>query len=331
MVRPLAALIMGALAASGCAHAGRVSPAFASERSPRCARETMDRLSPYRMPLAGAVMNSDEAAYLADFPAGARRAARAAGLEPLLVTLLREHDAAGPRPSPRLMALELELSVRMTAFVTQVAAVAFEVKCTADEVRDVLVDLEEREHRGQFRLAIGSLLAGAVTASAAAALTIAREDDTRTPAIISLGGGVVTAALGVLSLERENPRVELAHDPNLLRPVFDGHDEDHLFPSFVFRMLMDPDDGPLGSPRARLLEAWKADLDEVHMERAAAERLLYGTGGVYTARLVEARTKQLERLQETLRSIARDLELLNRYLVRSLYGPAVDFPAPPPP
>jgi hypothetical protein len=325
----LVALMFGMLAV-GCAHAN-TTPKFAEGRSVLCARVTMEGTSPYGMSLAEPLTNPEDAALLADFPPEVRRTARAADLEHLLVALLREREKGGSEPSPRLLSMELELAMRVAAFARQIEAVSFEVGCTASEIKEVLGDLQHRDQRRQFKLAVGSLIVTAVAASAAGAVSLARPDEARTPAIIGIAGGLVTAALGTLAVLRADSQIRLSHDPNLLAPVFTGADPDHLFPTFVFRMLTLPDLGPRGSPRARLLDDWNADFADVGVERAVAERLLYGSGGAYTPALAEARVQHLERLESTLESLARDLELLSRFVVQKLFGPPLSVPASPAP
>src|SRR5262245_1753638 len=96
--------------ALGCAHAsagtrGDSHALAADELESHCARASMGKYGPYRMPLANPVTDPESMSYLADFPFEARRTARAAGLEPLLVAILREKRATGNEPSNRLLSL----------------------------------------------------------------------------------------------------------------------------------------------------------------------------------------------------------------------------------
>jgi hypothetical protein len=63
----------------------------------------MGKFSPYRMPLAGHEEDPTLARYLTVIPPRARRAAYAAGLEPLLARILyerAEHREPSPAPQP---------------------------------------------------------------------------------------------------------------------------------------------------------------------------------------------------------------------------------------
>jgi len=126
---------------------------------------------------------------------------------------------------------------------------------------------------------------------------------------------------------------------NRLTPVWLGADPDHLYPSFVFRMLTFPAAAGGRSPRDQLLETWRRKLDEQSSDaadRSAAERLLLGQGGVYDDDLLTLRADMFEGLESAVNGMTRDLELLDRSLVRVLGSPMVPeavapFPTTAPP
>ena len=290
------------------------------ERESHCARPEMGRDGPYRMPLAGPVEDPESLAYLGGFPREARRTAQAAGLEPLLVALLREKERSGEEPTPGLLAMRQELTMRLEAFETQLSGAAFEVHCTAGQVGDVLAELDHREHARQFGLAVASILVGAVTGVAAGAWALA-DSDSPGSAIVGIAGSAATAGLGVVALGRQDPTVRLTHEHNLLAPIWEGADPNHLYSSFVFHMLTLPDGSEEGSPRASILHAWSQSLDEAGApSRSIAERTLYGAGGDYSAALLQARQEQFTRLEASLQAIARDLELLDRFVVNRIFS-----------
>ncbi len=280
----------------------------------------MDRFSPYRMPLADPVTDPESISYLADFPAEARRTARAGGLEPLLVELLRAKEANQGEPSLRLLSLQAELLLRLSALETQVLSIAYEVHCTAGQVKEVVDELDRREHQRQFTLAVSSLVVGAVGGTASGVLALNDHGNGKGPTIVVVASGLATAVLGAMSLVRQDPRVILLHRHNLLGPVWRGSDPDHLFPSFAFRMLNMPRDAEHGSPRSVLVGAWSAGFAAGGPWHVPIESTMYGAGGSYTRELVDLRQAQLEGLESAVQAIGRDLELLNRYLVRKITG-----------
>jgi hypothetical protein len=114
--------------------------------------------------------------------------------------------------------------------------------------------------------------------------------------------------------------MQYLHPRNLLAPVVAGVDADELYPRFVFSLLVLPAPDGESSPRERLLVRWRGLIDEVvpRSERKSAEQLLYGDGGVYSQELLALRERMYDTLETELNAQARDLELLDRFLVRAL-------------
>ncbi len=301
---------------------GRAPPT--NESDFRCARATMGRDSPYRMPLAGPETDPRLAVHLDVLPPEARRTALAAGLEPLLARLLDERaSAAGPQPSPQQLSMQDALLARVVAFHAQVSAAAFEAGCTADMIQKVLSERAHHEQSRQVTIAIGSLVAGAVAGVAAGVWGLS-DGSSRGPALLSVAGGVASTALGAVALTHEDPPLWFQHARNRLTPVWVGLDPEHHYPSFVFRMLTFASADGGRSPRDELLETWRRRLDDEltdAAERAAAERHLLGEGGVYDDQLLTLRAEMFEGIESAVNGMTRDLELLNRSLVRVLATP----------
>ena len=288
----------------------------------------MGVFGPYRMPLAEPVSDPEDMRLLDVLPPEARRTARAAGLEPLLVRLIRAHGArasGGPESEPLL---QQELTLRLLAFDSQVSALTFEIECTRRLVSELAADLDSQESDRQFGLAASSLVIGAGTGVFAGAWTLAGESD-ELANIVAIGGSIVTAALGTAVLIVPNRGVALEHRQNVLQPIQVGKDPDHLYPSFVFRMLTAVYANDPHPPRDGLLQDFEHSL-EAHVsepQRPIARRILFGVGGSYSRALLETRRELFQLLQSAVQGVARDLELLNRFLVRLLATPATDSPA----
>ena len=109
-----------------------------AEHESSCARNIPVH-SPYRMPLADAVSKPEDMKELDVLASEARRTARAAGLEPLLVKLLRSR-AEGL--TPQALALQQELNLRLIAFDSQLTSLSFETECTRRHIADVAASLD---------------------------------------------------------------------------------------------------------------------------------------------------------------------------------------------
>jgi hypothetical protein len=71
--------------------------------------------------------------------------------------------------------------------------------------------------------------------------------------------------------------------------------------------------------REELVEAWQKQMPAEQRERAL--EVLLGNGGHYGETLLSLRAEMFHNLESAVHGEARDLELLNRYLVRSLTSP----------
>jgi len=308
---------------AGCvaAHSNSSPPTRVAERELRCARDIPVE-SPYRMPLAGPESDPAGMLLLDVLPAEARRTARAAGLEPLLVRLLGTQQIVGG-PVTRAGSLEVldlrhELDLRLLAFDSQLASLAFEVECTRGRIADLLRHLHVREGHRQLNLAVASLVVGAGTGVAAGVVDLAHSPGWLASAL-AISGSATTAALGSAALLVPEQRVFLEHAHNLLRPIRDRADPEHLYPSFVFNMLTAQYPGE-NAPPTRL----QVDLERTvrsyvpHSHYAAANAILFGEGGLYPRALLEARLEMLHHLRSAVQGVVRSLELLDRSLVRVL-------------
>ncbi len=245
------------------------------------------------------------------------RTAQAAGLERVLEALVIEAI-----PGERSVEKRLELLTRLSTLEIQVDALLFEADCVGDQMEAALAQVDERQRRQQLSLAAASIVLGAAAAIGGGVYEIRGREPIGIP-VIGIVGGVAAAGLGVGAFAPARVPVTFRHPRNLLRPILAGEDPDGLYPRFVFRMLTEPraDGGP--SPRDAVLGDWRRLLDEVQEpNRAIAERILYGDGGMYDARLVGIREQMFDVLESHLHSIERELELLYRYAGRLIAEPA---------
>jgi hypothetical protein len=316
-----------ALGLSACAgtFGGKFRPQPASEHETRCARAVMGRDSPYRMPLADPISDPEGLRLLEVLPPEARRTARAGGLEPLLATLLQRKSEQPPAND--LLLRYQELAMRVSAFDAQVSSLAFEVGCTRERVRDLITRLDDEEGNRQLMLAASSLLIGATTSTVAGAWDLFGQES-EGPLWLAVGGGVVTAGIGAASLMVPERVVLLEHRQNLLRPILEGKDAEHLYSSFVFRMLTTRYQGDETTPRDALMHEFDAILQrEVPgVKHARALEILGGTGTYYPREMLEAREAFLHAVELAVAGVARDLELFDRTIVRLFVTP----PTPPP-
>jgi hypothetical protein len=273
------------------------------------------------MPLAGKEEDPALAPELAVLPYRARRAALAAGLEPVLSRILHERAEAGG-PSMLLLAEEQELGLRLAAFDAQLTAAGYEAACTARSLQGLLAELGGEEQTRQFSLTVTSIVVAGVLGTASGVWALA-DASSHAPDVVGIAGSLTLTGLGVASLLHVERTVTLHHPRNRLTPIWRGVDPDHLYPTFVFRMLTSPDPALGQTPRDELLAAWREQLARAlpTWRENDADQLLFGDGGIYSDAALALRAGMFDAIGSAIQGIARDMELLNRSLVRALTTP----------
>lgn len=282
-----------------------------------CLRTTVGRPG-LASELAGAVEDPALLEFLRDVPADVRRTARAAGLEALLAALLRARATAPDERSIEVVAMRLQVVMRISALELELAALLFEADCTGDQMEAALLELDQRAGKQELGFTIASIAVGAI-AGLGAGLWDLEGGSSAGPAALGIVGGVATAGLGVAALVPRRGRVVFAHPRNLFGPIVEGEDPQRLYPAFVFRMLTSALPGQQ-VPRDELLADWQAIVDEATpaKRRELARRVLYGAGGVYDGALLDARERMYDALESQLNAFDRDLELLYTFFARVL-------------
>jgi len=278
----------------------------------RCVRGAPGRDSPYRENLPGAVADPQLAVHLEGFSPEVRRAAHSAGIEPRLASLMRERRVRGGQPSLALLAMRQAIEAQLASLETQLITVEFEAECSIALIKQTLEQLDAHERSRQLTLAVVSLVIGAASATAAGIWDVSGTDSNG-PLALGIAGGSASALVAAATFFPRRRPVVFMHEHNLLAPIVRGSDVDRLYPTFVFRLLTLPSVTAEPTPRDRLLAEWHDLMDEAIPadDRARAEAVLFGDGGVYDGDLLALRQRLFETLESTVDSLARDVDLLN--------------------
>jgi hypothetical protein len=291
-----------------------------------CLRTTVGRVGLGAVALPGPVEDPELSTHLATVPADVRRTARAAGLEPILAALLRARATAPDERSIALVAMRLQVVMRISSLEIELAALLFEADCVGDQMEAALVELDRREGKQELALTIASIAVGAI-AGVGAGLWDLQGGESKGPAALGIAGGVATATLGAVAFVPRPGRVVFAHERNLFVPILVGDDPDRLYPAFVFRMRTAGEAGQ-PTPRDELLAEWQRIVDGSlpASRRALARKILRGGGGVYDAALIDVRERMYDALESRLNAFDRDLEVLYRFFGRVLDDPTLGAP-----
>lgn len=287
-----------------------------------CLRITADRRGFGEHERDAPVIGPALQAQLDTVPPDVRRVARAAGLESVLAALLQAELVKPDDSSMGRVAMRLQVVLRISSDEIALAALLFEADCTGDQMEAVLLELDRRAGKQELALTIASIAVGAA-AGLGAGLWDLQGTESKGPAVIGVAGGIATAALGLAAFIPRRGRVWFPHERNLFEPIVTGEDPDHLYPPFVFSLMMAPRSPGESTPRDELLADWASIIDGAipPARRSLARTLLFGKGGVYDGNLVDVRERMYDALESQLNAFDRDLELLYRYFGRLLDDP----------
>jgi hypothetical protein len=246
-------------------------------------------------------------------PVEIQHVARAAGVEAELGVLL----GTMPDTTRDRVEIKLHLITRLSTLEIQLASLLFEVQCLGAQMDATLRELDNRQRKREIGLTVSSILVGAVTSAVGGVWEI-QTDTGEGPAVLVISGGVASATLGLVAFTAGRHAVVYPHELNLLTPIATGEDPDGIYPRFVFWMLTTPPSPGAPSLRDHILLDWRRILDEgvAPRDRALAESLLYGPGGVYDVDLLDVREQMFDVLDSHIAGIDLQLELLYGFSAR---------------
>ena len=251
-------------------------------------------------------------ALLAHYPRRALLTANAVGLLPALQALLAMQEEARQHPGPAAELAVLRqrqlLAAQVALVSSTVASLAAELDCEgerADQVAGYLKSLDD--HRTQ-RLNVLSISIGAASGIGTTVI-----DNKAGQYAFGIGGGLLAAGLGLLTLRQNGHTAEFAHPRNLLTEVWAEQPATDLFPPSVWYMLTNPafsnggQTSIIHNTRQRWQRYGQLARPESKQGRELAS-LLFGPGGQYSADQLTVRANLLNELQSAVRLLNQELQ-----------------------
>jgi len=158
-------------------------------------------------------------------------------------------------------------------------------------------------------LTVASIAAAAGTSIVSVILSTGRTS-TWTQNGFAIGGGVVTAGLGVASLDVHlHIRVEHPHNP--LADVWFGPKESTLYPPMVWGYLTEPEfSNDQREPiRKRIVERW-VRFQGVRKDEPKLVALLFGAGGTYDEETLRMRASMIDQVKAEVDLMNQDIAAL---------------------
>lgn len=234
--------------------------------------------------------------------------ANAAGVLPQLHELVRLEHATplGNARSERYQAQQQRILTRLLLLSTTIASVAAELDCEGERADQVASYLTDHANRREQRLTVLSIAIGAASGIATTVLEGRTGQYT-----FGIGGGIATAALGVLTLT-SNPTAVFTHPRNLLTDIWQENRQSTAYPPSVWYVLTEPAFSNQGQSslahNARRRWQHYGQLERPDSRKGRAQlALLFGNGGSYDANALHLRSDMLNELQASVRLINQDL------------------------
>lgn len=271
---------------------------------------------PYRYNPAFAPKADFEAALtpalLARYPRRTLLTANAVGILPPLQALLALQAAARQQPGP---ATELAVLRQRQAIASQVALVsstvaslAAELDCEGERADQVAGYLKNLDDRRTQRLNVLSITVGAASGIGTTVI-----DNQAAQYSFGIGGGLLAAGLGLLTLSQGGHTAEFTHPRNLLADVWAEKPASEVFPPSIWYLLSEPafSNGGRTSLAHNTRQRWQhygqlAKPDSKQGQELAA--LLFGPGGQYSADQLTVRASMLNELQSAVRLLNQELQ-----------------------
>lgn len=269
-----------------------------------CAPVTPYNVDPVFMPVA----NTDSLlALYPDMPVHILIMANATGILPLMIALKKPGEDTFAQN-----ALRSKVHHRIMLALSEIAGVAAELDCEGERAGQLGHYLDDFNSKRNTALTVASIVAGAITTVATATI---KDDGTQNS--VAIGGGLLSAGLGALTIKTTGKKMRWEHRRNLLADIWNTPAVSAIYPPFLWYVLNDKHFSNSGriSLAQSIRKRWM-EYDLGGKVSAAEEKLFFGPGGIYNADDLNTRANMLNELQSTIRSVNQNLQSLIGYLAR---------------
>jgi hypothetical protein len=297
------------LALTACTASRPVDSALQTEPE-YCVPPVAYRYDPATAPLPTIAPLLDSA-LTARFPRRSLLVANAAGALPQLKELVRLEGVARLEPTtPHALAVLAErqrIQARLQLLAVAIASVAAELDCEGERADQVAGYLTAQANSRTQRLTVLSIGVGA-----ASGIGTTVSSNQATQYVFGIGGGLLTAGLGLLTLSSHRT-VPFGHPRNLLADVWREAPTSAVYPPGVWYLLTEKAFSNRGqysvahNTRLRWQRYGELDAPESRAGRQQ-QALFFGAGGQYQADDLTVRANMLNELQASVRLLNQELQ-----------------------
>ena len=176
-------------------------------------------------------------------------------------------DLRAPRSPLEVVIRRQQLTERIQLAILEVNSTAAEIICERDRADQLADRIDEVDGGRVKQLTIASIVLGGFAAIVTGGIGLAAGASVGADAA-TLGGGVLASWLGVSALFIQS-EVELRHERNILRELWEDPDEPHIFSPILWRYLDRSHNDTADSPRTERAQwlAPKRTLGRKRLER----------------------------------------------------------------
>ena len=206
----------------------------------------------------------------------------------------------------KVLQLKTKINSKISISLTELDAVAAEFDCEGERVDQMANYVDNLNNNRNNKLILFSIITGAVTSVAGG---IIKNDNAEN--IVSIGGGLLGAGLGLATFNPKGKKVEFIHERNLLKDIWEQKLQSHNFPPFIWYMYTEKkftgnrEHSIIQNMKQRWIQ-YQFDNDE----DAANKSVNFGTGGYYRASDLQNRASMLNQMQSATRTINQNINYL---------------------
>lgn len=189
---------------------------------------------------------------------------------------------------------------------TEISGIAAELDCEGERADLFAGYLDDLNDKKTARLTGASIV---IAALATVAAVIVNNNGLQNG--ITIGGGVVSAGLAVLTIKPHSKKISYTHDRNVLEDIWFAPEKSTIYPPFIWYMLKEKRFS--NSKSEPLVQTIKNRWNKFELDQnidSTTINVLFKNGGIYDADNLHTRATMLNQLQSTIRSINQDMQSL---------------------
>ncbi|MCF0055596.1 hypothetical protein [Dyadobacter sp. CY356] len=208
----------------------------------------------------------------------------------------------------RVRRLEISNKIQnhLHLLTTEISGIAAELDCEGERADLFAGYLDDLNDKKTARLTGASIVIGALATVAAVLVS-----NNSLQNGITIGGGVISAGLAVMTIKPHGRKISYTHDRNVLEDIWFAPEKSSIYPPFIWYMLKEKRFS--NSKQEPLVQTIKNRWNKFELDQnidSSTVNLLFKNGGIYDADNLHTRATMLNQLQSTIRSINQDMQSL---------------------